>query len=42
MFEAVARETAREEARDGALYAVVLVPIDLMVLYVHTNCGVLL
>jgi hypothetical protein len=40
VFEAVAREPAGEQTRDGALDAVVLVPVDLMVLYVHTTCGV--
>ena len=40
MLQAVAGETARQQARDGALYAVMLVPIDLMVFYVHTTCGV--
>jgi hypothetical protein len=40
VLEAVAGEPAGEQARNGALYAVVLVPVDLMILYVHTTCGV--
>ena len=40
MLEAVSREPAGEQPRNGALDAVVLVPINLMVLYVHTTCGV--
>ena len=31
VFQAVARETAGQEARDGALYAVVFVPVDELV-----------
>src|SRR5215208_6971753 len=38
VFEAIAGEPAREQARDGALYAVVLVPIDLLVSNVHILC----
>ena len=40
VLEGVAGETAREQSCDGALYAVVLVPGDLMVQDVHTTCGV--
>ena len=40
VFEAVAREPTGEQTRNGALDAIVLIPVDLMVLCVHTTCGV--
>ena len=40
MFEAVAREPARDQTSDGALDTVVFIPVNLMDLNVHTTCGV--
>ena len=38
VLEAVAGEPAGEQTRNGALYAVVLVPVDLLVSNVHILC----